>query len=257
MQDRWYQLVKSATGVDNDPRVVEARDLAANDLTTVAQSATTYLGTVYAVQVEACKAMINTTNAAERFAEALQSYSGTIISGVGSTDLNRWTPCITMLKAAFLQELEDLNFEFCARQAKAAKAKETKATLVATARQDAEMIDAIKPVGELISEEVKRQLAQQLPAATEKPKKAGKPAAAASTSASVPNPKTNPSTKRNSMGHTNPKETLNPKTTTNHSRKHPGANGGGGTAAKSKATSQRAAKGKAKVVEDSQDSDST
>ncbi|KAJ7760251.1 hypothetical protein DFH07DRAFT_714545, partial [Mycena maculata] len=147
-----YQLVKSATGVDNDPRVVEARDLAANDLTTVAQSATTYLGTVYAVQVKVCKAMINPTNAAERFAEALQSYSGTIISGVGSTDLNRWTPCITMLKAAFLQELEDLNLEFCARQAKAAKAKETKATLVATARQDAEMIDAIKPVGELISE---------------------------------------------------------------------------------------------------------
>lgn len=154
-----YQLVKSASGVDEDPWVVAALETAVKDLATVMQSATKYLGTVYTVQVEHCKTMITASSCADRFAAKLTEYSELIIGQAGSADLQRWAPCIVKLKAAFRTELEDLNFEFCACQRKMAVAKETKATAMATARADAEMIDAMKPVGELISDEVKRQLA--------------------------------------------------------------------------------------------------
>ncbi|KAJ6541056.1 hypothetical protein DFH09DRAFT_873707, partial [Mycena vulgaris] len=148
-----YQLVKSAAGVDNDPRVVAALGAATKDHTAVLASATAYLGTVYAVQVEHCRNQINAQATAERFAAKLKSYSELIIGSAGSDDLGRWAPCISMLEHAFLTELEDLNFDKVARVQKAAIAKEAKATAVAVARADAEMeVDTAPVVGTIKDE---------------------------------------------------------------------------------------------------------
>ncbi|KAJ7081672.1 hypothetical protein C8R44DRAFT_753979 [Mycena epipterygia] len=217
-----YQLVKSAAGIDEDPRVIVALESAVKDLATAEQSAAKFIETV-------------------------------------SPDLTRWEPCIKLLKAAFLSELEDLNFEFCAHHEKIAPAKEVQATAVATTRTVAATKDVTKPMSDLISVEVKRQLAEKAMAQNEKKKNAkpARPNAAASTSttsSTKPKPSSWSSTKH-AAGH-KAKEDWKQKTTAKQPKgKRPGENDGNGTVANRKGASEKGKK-KGKAKAEPQDSSS-
>ncbi|KAJ7083488.1 hypothetical protein C8R44DRAFT_753502 [Mycena epipterygia] len=227
--------------------------------TTDQTSAAKFIETVYAVQLEHCRSMINASGCADRFAAKLTEYSEHIIGQAGSPDLTRWEPCVKLLKAAFLSELEDLNFEFCAHHEKIAAAKEAQATAVATARTVAATKDVTKPMSDLISVEVKRQLAEKAIAQNEKKKNAkpARPNAAASTSttsSTKPKPSSSSSTKH-AAGH-RAKEDWRQKTTAKQPKgKRPGENGGDGTVANRKGANEKGKK-KSKAKAEPQDSSS-
>ncbi|KAJ7456428.1 hypothetical protein B0H11DRAFT_1739291, partial [Mycena galericulata] len=147
-----YQLVKLAPSVDEDPRVVEALKVANNSLKAVHDATTTLLSTVYAVQVEHCRALTNAGACADRFEADLTAYCQSCIQGAGYEADNRFETCITMLKSAFTRELEEHAIDFTAKLIKSNAQKEAKAVTLANARADAEMADATKPVMSMIGE---------------------------------------------------------------------------------------------------------
>ncbi|KAJ6505869.1 hypothetical protein C8R47DRAFT_1102662 [Mycena vitilis] len=174
-----YQLVKSAPGVDEDPRVAEAQKVANEALTKVHKAATELLATVYAVQVEHCRKLVNAGACADRFAAELTAYCKDVIINSGFEDVNRYETAVAMLKAAFVRQLEELAIDFTAKTMKTAASKEAKAVTLANARADVEMMDATKPVTDTIGEEIKKQLALQLPALLANMKTASAPAPSA------------------------------------------------------------------------------
>ncbi|KAJ7038114.1 hypothetical protein C8F04DRAFT_951555, partial [Mycena alexandri] len=152
-----YQLVKSAPGVDEDPRVTEALKAANDSLTAVHETATKLLSTVYAVQVEHCRTMTNAGACAERFAADLTAYCKDVVLNSGFEDADRYETAVAMLKSAFIRELEELAIDFTAKLMKTSALKEAKAVTLANARADAEMTDATKPVADMIGEEIRKQ----------------------------------------------------------------------------------------------------
>ncbi|KAJ6540160.1 hypothetical protein DFH09DRAFT_929712, partial [Mycena vulgaris] len=143
------QLIKVAAGADLDDRVAVARVAAEKEIATASIEATKYLGTLYSVQVEYCRKHVDVPAVADGFAAALQAYSTSIITSAGGPDTTVWNTVISRLKAATVAELQNLNYEFVASLEKEAEVKEAKANAVSTARADAEMTDATKPIGEL------------------------------------------------------------------------------------------------------------
>ncbi|KAJ7809592.1 hypothetical protein B0H14DRAFT_2284603, partial [Mycena olivaceomarginata] len=141
-----YQLVTSAPGVDDDPRVTEALKAANDSLAAVHDAATKLLSTVYSVQIEHCRLLTNAGACADRFAADLTVYCQNVVHMSGFEDVNRYETAVAMLKSAFLRELEELAIDFTAKLIKTSAQKEAKAITLANARMDAEMTDTTKPV---------------------------------------------------------------------------------------------------------------
>ncbi|KAJ7711548.1 hypothetical protein B0H16DRAFT_1343674, partial [Mycena metata] len=145
-----YQLVKSAHGVDDDPRVIAAAKAATDSLKAAHEASTAFLSTVYTVQVEHCRNNSSADACADRFTAELAAYCTECVIGAGFTDGNRYEMCVAMLRAAFTRELEELAIDFTAQLIKANAQKEAKAVTLANARADAEMTDVTKPATEMI-----------------------------------------------------------------------------------------------------------
>ncbi|KAJ7186464.1 hypothetical protein C8R46DRAFT_1206471 [Mycena filopes] len=248
-----YQLVKSAPGVDTDPRVCEALKAANECLVQVQESATQLLSTVYTVQIEYCKQQTNAGAAADRFAAAIGSYCNSVVIGSGFDDKDRYETAVAMLKSAFIRELEELAIDFTAKLMKTNAMKEAKAVTLANARADAEMTDATKPVTELIGDEIKSQLALQLPALLESMKKASAPAASSSKTPASSSTKQKSLPKRTQAPKPKPAPAAQASSSNNKAKRTGNRVSAGG--AKHQGTSAKA-KGKAKQTEEESDNSS-
>ncbi|KAJ7899550.1 hypothetical protein B0H14DRAFT_2556615 [Mycena olivaceomarginata] len=93
-----YQLVKSAPGVDEDPRVTMALRAANESLAAAHVAATALLSTVYSVQVEHCRQLTNAGACADRFAADLTAYCQNVVHMSGFEDVDRYEIAIAMLK---------------------------------------------------------------------------------------------------------------------------------------------------------------
>ncbi|KAJ7451294.1 hypothetical protein FB451DRAFT_985804, partial [Mycena latifolia] len=141
-----HALIQGIDGVAEDQRVKEAEAAAAKDIATAHATATNYMLTLYTVQVEKCRAQLDVTACANAMAASLTEYAHGIITSSGDDDITVWTPCIAFLQTAFVKETKNLKFEFTAVLQKEAESKETKANAVHTARADAVMEDATRPI---------------------------------------------------------------------------------------------------------------
>ncbi|KAJ6465627.1 hypothetical protein C8R47DRAFT_1235643, partial [Mycena vitilis] len=149
-----HQTLAGVPDVMSDDRVLAAMASSEKDIATARTSATALLTTVYAVQAEKARGLVDVTKCADALAAALEQYCVRIITSAGDPDTKVWHPCVSAIKAAFTDELKAVRFEFTARLDKEATAKEAKANAVITARADAEMVDANRPIEEIITEKV-------------------------------------------------------------------------------------------------------
>ncbi|KAJ7929435.1 hypothetical protein B0H13DRAFT_1596238, partial [Mycena leptocephala] len=147
-----HQTLNGVPDVMGDERVVAALASSEKDIATARTSTTTLLTTVYAVQVEKALELVDVPKCADALASALNEYCVRIITRAGDLDTTVWQPCVSAIKAAFTDEFKAVRFEFTARLDKEAMAKEAKAHAVETARADAEMADANRPIEEIVSE---------------------------------------------------------------------------------------------------------
>ncbi|KAJ7663498.1 hypothetical protein B0H17DRAFT_867670, partial [Mycena rosella] len=149
------QLVKGATGAETDAEVVAERMSAEKEIAVASVTVTKYLGKLYATQVNLCKEQVNVASASAAFSARLKAYGKPIITAGGGEDDTVRDTVIALLTEAICAELLSLNFEFVAVLDREAEVKEAKATAVITARADAEMMEATKPVKEMLQEAVK------------------------------------------------------------------------------------------------------
>ncbi|KAJ7207474.1 hypothetical protein GGX14DRAFT_366211, partial [Mycena pura] len=147
-----HQTLSGVPDVMSHMRVVEAMATSEKDIATARASATTLLTTVYAVQVEKAQELVDVPKCADALASTLEEYCVRIITRSGDPDITAWHPCVSAIKAAFVDEFKAVRFEFTARLDKEAMVKEAKAHAVETARADAEMADANRPIEEIVSE---------------------------------------------------------------------------------------------------------
>ncbi|KAJ7817507.1 hypothetical protein B0H14DRAFT_2177158, partial [Mycena olivaceomarginata] len=147
-----HQTLLGVPDVMGDERVVAATTATEKDIATDRTSATTLLTTVYAVQVEKALELVDIPRSADALAAALHGYCVRIITNAGDPDTQAWHPCVSAIKAAFTDEFKAVRFEYTARLDKEAATKEAKANAVITARADAEMVDANRPIEEIVSE---------------------------------------------------------------------------------------------------------
>ncbi|KAJ6547996.1 hypothetical protein DFH09DRAFT_1087458 [Mycena vulgaris] len=247
------QLIKVAAGADLDDRVAVARVAAEKEIATASIEATKYLGTLYSVQVEYCRKHVDFPAVADGFAAALQAYSTSIITSAGGPDTTVWNTVISRLKAATVAELQNLNYEFVASLEKEAEVKEAKANAVSTARADAEMTDATKPIGELFDAKFEAQYEKMETKLLKKvmlllSQKEG----SSSSTSSVPKPKQNPSTTKKATAKQAPKA---PETQKKHAgnskgkKKAAASSGGGDTVRNEKDARPKAKKQKVKKTE--------
>ncbi|KAJ6508120.1 hypothetical protein DFH09DRAFT_276511 [Mycena vulgaris] len=167
-----HQLVQGAAGAADKQEVTDAKTAAVKDIAAAHSTTTKYLVTLYGAQVEECRARVHVPTCADVFAKALNEYGERIITNAGDTDLTQWEACITLIKAAFALDLQSLKFEFTARLEREAESREAKANAVATANTDTEMLDATKPIAQIIDDKVKLALAAQALEAKKTQKKA-------------------------------------------------------------------------------------
>ncbi|KAJ6495027.1 hypothetical protein C8R45DRAFT_899835 [Mycena sanguinolenta] len=149
-----HQTLTGVPDVMGDERVAAAMAASEKDIATARATATTLLTTVYAVQVEKAQELVEVPRCADALASTLNEYCVRIITRAGDPDTTVWQPCVSAIKAAFTDELKAVRFEFTARLDKEAMAKEAKAHAIETARADAEMADANRPIDEIVSEKV-------------------------------------------------------------------------------------------------------
>ncbi|KAK6977821.1 hypothetical protein R3P38DRAFT_3471843 [Favolaschia claudopus] len=156
-------------------------------------SVCTYLTTVYAVQVEKARERVDVAKNADMFAATLTEYCVRIITLAGDPDTTAWQPCVSAVKATLTEQLKGTRFEFTARLDRDATTKEANAQAVLTARADAEMVDANRPIEEIIAEKVDTAVVTKLASlakeSKEPEKKKQRPAPAASTSTQTTNTK--------------------------------------------------------------------
>ncbi|KAK6966376.1 hypothetical protein R3P38DRAFT_3299874 [Favolaschia claudopus] len=127
---------KTLQGFDvmTDVRVVEALAAAEKDLATAHSSTSTYLTTVYAVQVEKARERVDVAKNADMFAATLTEYCVRIITLAGDPDTAAWQPCVSAVKATLTEQLKGTRFEFTARLDRDATTKEADAQAVLTTR---------------------------------------------------------------------------------------------------------------------------
>ncbi|KAJ7505025.1 hypothetical protein B0H11DRAFT_1709211, partial [Mycena galericulata] len=146
------QLVKGVSDVDGDASVTVEKEAAEKKIAEASVAVTTYLGKLYAHQVDLCKKRVNVASASDEFKRRITAYAKSIITAGGGDDDTVWDTVMTGLTSAISDELQNLNFEFVAVMDREAEIKEAKATAVITARADAEMIELTKPVKDLVKE---------------------------------------------------------------------------------------------------------
>ncbi|KAJ7155078.1 hypothetical protein C8R46DRAFT_872147, partial [Mycena filopes] len=151
-----HQTIQGVPDVMDDPRVTAAKTLAEEEISTARSSTTALLSTIYTVQAEKARELVDVTKCADALAAALTEYCVRIITRSEDPDKTAWNPLVSAFKMVFTNELRMLRFELTARLDKEASAKEAKANAVLTARADAEMVDANKPVKEIVDEAVAR-----------------------------------------------------------------------------------------------------
>ncbi|KAJ7107603.1 hypothetical protein C8R43DRAFT_905642, partial [Mycena crocata] len=149
-----HQLVQGAAGAEDKEEVATAKAAAVKEIAVVHATTTTYLLTLYRVQVEECRAHVSVTTCADAFATTLTEYGQRIITSAGDADLTQWEACIDLLKAAFTLGLQSLKFEFTARLDRDSASKEAKAAAVQTGNADAKMCDATKPIDQIMDEKL-------------------------------------------------------------------------------------------------------
>ncbi|KAF7377282.1 hypothetical protein MSAN_00148500 [Mycena sanguinolenta] len=149
-----HQTLSGVPDVMGDERVVAALEASEKDTAVARGSAVTFLTTVYAVQVERALQLVDVVKCADTLGNLLDEYCVRIITRAGDPDTKVWQPCVSALKAAFMDEFKAVRFEVTTRQEKEAAAKEAKAQAVETARHDAEMADANRPIEEIVTEKV-------------------------------------------------------------------------------------------------------
>ncbi|KAJ7629920.1 hypothetical protein B0H17DRAFT_831021, partial [Mycena rosella] len=147
-----HQLVQGAAGADDKEVVSMAKAAAVKDIAAAHATTTAYLATLYLAQVDECRARVNVATCSDTFAKTLNEYGNRIITSAGDADLTQWEACITLIKAAFTLDLQSLKYEFTTRLERDADSREAKANAVATANTDAEMLDATKPIAEIIKD---------------------------------------------------------------------------------------------------------
>jgi hypothetical protein len=150
----YVQVMKLATGVENDQVVTAHKTAAENALSSAAVESTKYLTALYTAQVAAIREKVKVAAVADEFATSLKEYSASVMADAAVTDTTMWDPLIARLKTAVASELETAQIDFVATLRREADAKEAKATLVNTARADAEMTDGTRPVEEVIEEKI-------------------------------------------------------------------------------------------------------
>ncbi|KAJ7144302.1 hypothetical protein C8R44DRAFT_865250 [Mycena epipterygia] len=157
------QLVKGSPEAGDDADVSAEKEKAEKAIAAASTIVTSYLGKLYAHQVQLCRERVNIASMATAFSVRLQAYGKPIIMAGGGEDDTAWDAVIATLTKAFSAELLSLNFEFVAVLDRDAEAKESKASAVITARADAEMADGTKPVKDLVKEaNAKSKLEQKL-----------------------------------------------------------------------------------------------
>ncbi|KAJ7790188.1 hypothetical protein B0H14DRAFT_3501939 [Mycena olivaceomarginata] len=196
------------------------------------------------------------------FTTTAKAYCVLVIGEGGSDDFEKWDPYLDSIKA-MLTKLEMENFEFVAALRYKAKVDERKATVVSTARADAEMTDTTKPVGEIVDEKITAKYEALVKRIKELERVKAAPSNEASTSTKSSAPaKSKPKASSTSRANTKPlpKPTVNKKEDTQKPRtkkKSKGTNDddsdesadGGSTSRKAKKTKRR------KAASSSDDSD--
>ncbi|KAJ6534380.1 hypothetical protein B0H19DRAFT_964579, partial [Mycena capillaripes] len=145
-----HQTLQGIPDVMVNPRVVEVMTLTMNNITSTQKSTTNLLTTVYTVQVEKARELVDVAKCADVLGSTLNEYCDRIMTRAGKLDLAAWQPCVSALKAAFTDELRASHLELTARLDKEAAATEAKATATLVTRADAEMADANLPIKEMI-----------------------------------------------------------------------------------------------------------
>ncbi|KAJ7686098.1 hypothetical protein B0H17DRAFT_1204485 [Mycena rosella] len=244
-----YQLLKSAVGVDEDPRVATdhpprkglhraGRSLPQGD------------------EVEAT---------AIRFADALAAYCTDVITSSGSANTDRFDACISLLKTAFRNELQDLNLDFTARQKKINEDKVQQQLVVATARADSEMKDATDNIAELMMATAEKVFKSHFPNTYPPLSKAPKPTPPETASSSNDQPRNQsrnskpPAAKNQGNGKRDGQQKAGPKPSERGQGHRNDRRGGGArnTNDKKKSNEPSAkAKGKKKAKDESSDNDS-
>ncbi|TCD59779.1 hypothetical protein EIP91_011477 [Steccherinum ochraceum] len=159
-------------------------------LATAAKAAVEFHRVAHAKHVAVATRLVDIELCKDTLYAKLSDYSTSIINVVGRGSATIWETYARAVTTAFLRELEDQRFEFTAALHNAAAEQTAKAAAVDAAREDAEMKDATKPIGELIDEKLNARLevavakrVQEIQDAAEKAKKNS--AVATSTNASA------------------------------------------------------------------------
>ncbi|KAK6984471.1 hypothetical protein R3P38DRAFT_2662194 [Favolaschia claudopus] len=195
-----FQPVEGSPDISQHERVVNSLADTNVVLDSARKAATNHLSTLLNVQVEQCQTLVDITACTTRLVDDLKAYATRIIAYVDAENKDKWDPCIAMLRAEFIGELQNSNYDFAARQETAAENRVSKANKVETARADAEMIDATQPIKEMIKGEVQRYVKQyvqegktqeqpQASSSSLPPSKSSKPQPKASSSYSAKNKK--------------------------------------------------------------------
>jgi hypothetical protein len=153
-----HQTLLGVPDIMADECVVAAMAATEKDIAMACMSASTLLTTVYAVQVEKVLELVDIPRSADMLAVALHGYCIRIITSAGDPDTQAWHPCVSAIKAMFTDKFKAVRFEYTAHLD-----KEAKANAVITACADAEMVDANRPIEEIVSEKVNVTITGWLP----------------------------------------------------------------------------------------------
>ncbi|KAJ7024435.1 hypothetical protein C8F04DRAFT_1239640 [Mycena alexandri] len=258
------QVMKGAAGIEHEPAVAEARVIAEKAIKSATDEVTKYLAILFKAQLTSIRKLVDVATAAGMFADTLKAYSVQVIADALGTDFEVWSPVIERLKAVHISELQMLNFEFVAAIKHDADVKVAKANVVNTARADAEMTDATRPVTELIEEKIEARYKHLEKKLTDLLQQSSKSSNEASTSSKPPpNSKSKQSTAPAAPAKTKTKKAYEKKKTDatnreNKTKKDRQGNGGGGSHNTARDKSRDRGKGKQRggAMSETQESDS-
>ncbi|KAK7059661.1 hypothetical protein R3P38DRAFT_2444228, partial [Favolaschia claudopus] len=211
------QVGPNAFGVELEPALAEAKEIAEKDIRTAVASSTKYLSELYTSILTAVRLLVHVPTVAENFATRIKAYGDTVIRDGGGSDPTIWDELYVQLKAALVSELEMLNFDRVAIIARKAEGDESRAAAVSTARAKAEMSATTRPVEEIINEKLgaaRESLKKEMAAMFQQQKKSGPdaPSSSRARSSAKPQQQTSASASTSKAGY-KPKQKANEKET--------------------------------------------
>ncbi|KAL0568297.1 hypothetical protein V5O48_013697 [Marasmius crinis-equi] len=129
----------------------DARKRFDDTLSAAVQSAITYHSECHTTNVKLCQQRVDVKACADRFLTKLSEYSARIVQLSECGDASVWSTYAFAVQTALSKELENARLEFSA-SLENVMAKADKEAAAVAAREDAEMRDALKPLGALIEE---------------------------------------------------------------------------------------------------------